>query len=87
VVFGFGLEVNDFLVVIGGHLGVKGVGEGKWVHKKRLISDIYHYDQREKRNPMGEIKNNGVEKGRGSTKKGLRSDRYHDDQGEEMNPM
>jgi hypothetical protein len=32
---------------------MKGVKEGECVHGKRMISDIYHDDQGEKRNPMG----------------------------------
>jgi hypothetical protein len=26
--------VKEFLIVGGGHLGMRGVGEGKWVHGK-----------------------------------------------------
>jgi len=37
VMFGFVLHVKEFLVARGGHLGMSGVWEGDWVHKKNKI--------------------------------------------------
>jgi hypothetical protein len=37
VLFGFGLQVKEFLVARGGHLGMMGFREGVWVHKKNKI--------------------------------------------------
>jgi hypothetical protein len=41
VLFGFILQVKEFLVASGGHWGMRGVREGEWVHKKILKNDIY----------------------------------------------
>jgi hypothetical protein len=38
-------------------------GRGSGSTEKRMISDIYHDDQGEKRNPMGEVENKGFGKG------------------------
>jgi hypothetical protein len=36
VLFGFFLQVKEFLVVGGYHLGMRGVGKGKWLHGKNM---------------------------------------------------
>jgi hypothetical protein len=47
--------------------------------RKKMISDIYHGNQGEKRNLMGYVENKGVEEGGWvHKKKGLRNDMYHD---------
>jgi hypothetical protein len=35
LLFGFILQVNDLLVVSGGHLGMRGSREEEWVHEKK----------------------------------------------------
>jgi hypothetical protein len=53
VLFGSFLQVKDFFVAIGGHLRMRGVGEGKWIHKKIWRNDIYDSDHTENRDAMG----------------------------------
>jgi hypothetical protein len=88
VLFGFGLQVKDLLVASGGHLVMRGVGEGKWVHKKKYREMIYIMVIRMKRGMKSYMCLIRV-LGRVGCPQFcfLRSDKYHNDQYKEINSI